>query len=127
MSVTLYICATCRCSRSAEHDVDGRTGGELLADALQIQRNDSKDADLQLRRFDCLQACSRHCVVHLRSPGKIGYVIGGLPPTSESAQTLLNYAREYRQSADGVVPYAAWPPGIAEHFIARIPPLDQDD
>jgi len=127
LSTLLYVCATCRYSRSAERETYGKTGGELLADELQLQLDDEDCGDLALRHFDCLLACSRHCVVHLRSPGKIAYVIGDLPPTTESAETLLDYVRKYQQSTDGVVPYATWPEGIREHFIARIPPLDQDD
>lgn len=127
MSTILYVCATCRYSRSAERGIYGKTGGDLLTDELQLQLDDADSGDLELRRFDCLMACSRHCVVHLHAPGKIGYVIGDFPPTTESAEALMDCVRKYQQSADGLVPYATWPEAITERFIARIPPQDQDD
>ena len=120
---TLYVCETCRFSEQAQEDEQGRRGGELLAE--QVERLAATEPDLTVRRMRCLMACRRHCVVHLRAPGKMSYVIGDFPPRADSAETLLAYARHYRQSDTGVVPYAHWPEGIKGHFIARVPPLDE--
>jgi len=127
LSSILYVCATCRYTRADECEPNGKTGGELLADELRLQLDDHARDGIELRRFDCLMACSRHCVVHLRAPGKIGYVIGDLPPTTEGARALLFYTRKYQQSSDGLVPYVDWPDAIKEHVIARVPPLNPDD
>ncbi len=127
MNTVLYVCAPCRYTRANEREPNGKTGGELLADELRLQLDDDACGGIELHRFDCLMACSRHCVVHLRAPGKISYVIGNLRPTTESAEALLSYTRKYQQSSDGVVPYANVPDAIKERFIARMPPLDRDD
>lgn len=120
---TLYICETCRFSEQAPEDEQGRRGGALLAE--QVERLAADDPSLTVRRMRCLMACRRYCVAHIRAPGKMGYVIGDFPPQAESAATLLEYARHYRQSDTGVVPFAHWPEGIKGHFIARVPPLDE--
>ncbi|WP_153020772.1 DUF1636 family protein, partial [Pseudomonas sp. BMS12] len=76
---------------------------------------------LQVRRTRCLMACQRRCTALLRAPGKITYVLGDLAPGSESAAALVAYARHYRQSETGQVPFRDWPAGIKGHFVARIP------
>jgi predicted metal-binding protein len=123
VQATLYVCETCRYSAEVP-DHNGQRGGELLAEQLQRQLAREAGAGLILRRTRCLMACNRHCAVHLRAPGKIGYVIGDFEPSQSSADTLLDYIRKYQQSETGIVPYRTWPEGIKGHFIARVPPLD---
>ncbi len=120
---TLYVCETCRYSVD-EQELDGRRGGELLAEHVEAQLALNGDS-IELRRTRCLMACNRHCTVHLRAPGKISYVIGDFEPVAESAETLLDYARNYQQSETGMVPYKTWPEGIKGHFVARVPPLEE--
>jgi predicted metal-binding protein len=122
---TLYVCETCRHSDTAQEDEQGRRGGVVLAEQIERRLDPERDAGLEVRRIRCLMACSRHCVVHLRAAGKMGYVIGDMPPAATSADTLLDYARQYQRSETGVVAYSSWPEGIKGHFIARVPPLEQ--
>jgi predicted metal-binding protein len=125
-TTTLYVCETCRFEANArEHE--GRTGGEIFLAALAEQLHTAPRPDLQLKSTRCLMACSRHCSVHLRAPGKISYVIGDFTPDREAAATLLDYVGKYQQSESGQVPYNTWPPGIKGHFVARTPPLDEED
>ena len=70
----------------------------------------------------CLFACSRHCTVHIRAPGKIGYVLGDFTPDAPAAQAILAYAAHHAASAEGQVRYADWPEGVKGHFITRTPP-----
>jgi predicted metal-binding protein len=122
-TTTLYVCETCKFTQDLrEHE--GRSGGEILFAALTEQLRATPLADLQIKTTRCLMACTRHCSVHLRSPGKISYVIGDFTPDAESAATLLDYVDKYQQSATGQVPYNTWPQGIKGHFVARTPPLE---
>ncbi len=122
MAAILYICETCRFSRE-DYDQDGQTGGARLA-ALLAERIAAEGAAVQLRTMRCMMACSRHCVAQLQAPGKLGYVMGGLPPDAASADTLLACAERFAQSPDGRVAYAEWPEAMREHFIARVPALE---
>ena len=122
-TTTLYVCETCRYEPDLrEHE--GRTGGEIFLAELTEQLRAAPLADMQVKSTRCLMACARHCSVHLRAPGKIGYVIGDFTPDREAAETLLDYVGKYQQSATGQVPYNTWPAGIKGHFVARVPALD---
>lgn len=122
INATLYVCETCRYDK-AERTHEGREGGAILLEHLQHQAS-QQASDLLIKTTRCLMACTRHCAVHLRAPGKINYVIGDFEPTANSAATLLDYAAKYQLSETGQVPYKTWPEGIKGHFIARTPPFD---
>lgn len=123
MSAVLVVCETCGYD---ERQPDAVRPGERLARALEQSLNalSAEDSQPRLHRFRCLMACKRHCVVQLRAPGRIGYVIGDLVPDATAVETLLDYSRKYLQSESGQVPYKEWPEGIKGKFIARIPVVD---
>jgi predicted metal-binding protein len=120
-AVELFVCDTCR-FRPDQRECDGRSGGVHFAEHIERRLRDAPVAGVRLHRISCLMACSRHCTVHVRSAGKLGYVIGDFAPDAASAVTLLEYVDLYRQSETGVVPYRSWPNAIKGHFIARTPP-----
>ncbi|BEV00505.1 DUF1636 domain-containing protein [Novosphingobium olei] len=119
----VVVCNTCRLSADAREDEGGQRGGALLARALrQAQEEDPTLAGVAVQEMPCLFACTRHCVVHIREAGKIGYVLGGFTPDAEAAKAILGYAARHGQSEEGVVAYAQWPDGVKGHFITRTPP-----
>lgn len=116
-------CNSCRHSATARSDDDGLTGGARLVSALrEVQAGDPAYAGIAVQEMPCLFACERFCTVHLRAPGKIGYVLGSFTPDETAARAILDYARAYAQSAEGQVPYRDWPEGVKGHFITRMPP-----
>lgn len=119
----VVVCSTCRLSADRREDERGRRGGALLAEALrQAQAQEPDLAGVAVQEMACLFACQRHCTVHIRAPGRIGYVMGGFTPDEASARAILGYAARHAASAEGVVPYAEWPEGVKGHFITRTPP-----
>ncbi|MFK4794044.1 DUF1636 domain-containing protein [Sphingobium sp. ZW T5_29] len=119
----VVVCSTCRLSPEQREDGEGRRGGALLAQALRaVQAGDSAYADVEVQEMPCLFACQRHCTVHLRAPGKVGYVLGDFTPDETAARAILDYAVRHAASAEGVVRYADWPQGVKGHFIVRTPP-----
>ena len=119
----VVVCSTCRLSPEQREDGEGRRGGALLAQALRaVQAGDSAYADVEVQEMPCLFACQRHCTVHLRAPGKVGYVLGDFTPDEGAARAILDYAVRHAASAEGVVRYADWPQGVKGHFIVRTPP-----
>lgn len=123
---SLIVCNTCRWSADAAVDDQGVRGGARLAEALRAAKDgDPRLAALAVEEMACLFNCGQRCSVHLRAPGKIGYVLGRFEPTAEAAQALLDYAAAYLESAEGVVPYQRWPEGVKGHFIVRTPPAGQ--
>jgi predicted metal-binding protein len=121
--VTLIVCSTCRFSVEEKEDADGvRGGARLLAAVERLAEGEPRLAQVSVRSMPCFFNCDQHCTVHLRAPGKMGYVLGKFEPTEDAAQTILDYAALYAASAEGIVPYRQWPQGVKGHFIVRTPP-----
>jgi predicted metal-binding protein len=120
---SVVACSTCRFSQDAREDGDGRRGGALLVAALHAARaGDPACAGVAVQDMPCLFACAEACTVHLRAPGKVGYVLGRFTPDAESARAILDYAALYAASDTGQVPFKLWPAGVKGHFITRTPP-----
>lgn len=120
---SVVVCNTCRLAPDQREDGTGQRGGALLADALRTaQAADPAYAHIAVQEMPCLFACSRHCTVHIRAPGKIGYVLGDFAPDAAAAQAILAYAAHHAASVEGQVRYADWPEGVKGHFITRTPP-----
>ena len=115
----VVVCNTCRFSAEDRESPDGVRGGALLAAAL---RTAAAGTGVAIQEMPCLFNCAQHCSVHLRAPGKIGYVLGRFDPTDEAARAIVAYAAAHATSAEGVVPYRQWPEGVKGHFITRTPP-----
>jgi predicted metal-binding protein len=120
---SVVVCSTCRVSAETRDDADGRRGGALLEDALRaVQATAPELQGVAVQAMPCLFACTRHCAVHIRAPGKVGYVLGDFAPDEDAARAILEYAARHAASAEGQVPYREWPQGVKGHFITRTPP-----
>lgn len=115
----VVVCDTCRFSADERDSPQGVRGGALLAAAL---REAADGTGVAIQTMPCLFNCGQHCSVHLRAPGKIGYVLGRFEPTAEAARAIVDYAVAYADSDEGLVPYRQWPEGVKGHFIVRVPP-----
>lgn len=119
----VVVCSSCRHSADAWEDGEGVRGGARLAEALRRVKAGSDRYDaVAVQDMPCLFACSDHCTVHLRAPGKIGYVLGRFTPDEDAARAILDYAVHHAASEHGQVRYADWPQGVKGHFIVRTPP-----
>jgi len=119
----VVVCSTCRVSADVREDEQRRRGGALLADALRAaQEDDPALAGVGVEEMPCLFACQRHCVVQIRAPGRIGYVLGDFAADGEAARAILDYAALHAASEHGQVPYRQWPAGVKGHFITSTPP-----
>lgn len=119
----VVVCNSCRHSPDAREDAEGVRGGARLVEALHRVKAQSPRYDgVVVQDMPCLFACSEHCTVHLRAPGKVGYVLGRFTPDEEAARAILDYAAYYADSEHGRVPFADWPQGVKGHFIVRTPP-----
>ena len=114
-------CNTCRFSADAREN-GGVRGGARLVEALRAVKAQGRNEDVAVQEMPCLFACEQFCTVHLRAPGKVGYVLGRFAADEEAARAILDYARLYAGSEEGQVPYRAWPEGVKGHFITRTPP-----
>ncbi len=113
----------CRSCRIAKDEDDAQRSGMQLAAALRAaQAADPAYAGIAVEDMPCLFACSEACTVHLRAPGKVGYILGRFVPGEDTARAILDYAVAHAASDFGQVPYKQWPQGVKGHFITRMPP-----
>lgn len=123
---SVVVCNTCRYSADARDDAAGvRGGARLVAAVREAAAADPRYAGIVIEEMPCLFACSDFCTVHLRAPGKVGYVLGRFTPDAEAATAILAFAAHYAASEFGQVPFRDWPQGVKGHFIVRIPPEGQ--
>jgi predicted metal-binding protein len=116
-------CNTCRHDKDAREDEGGVRGGARMVEALRaVKASDSRYAAIAVQEMPCLFACTEFCTVHLRAPGKVGYVLGRFTPDADAAGAILDYAVHYAASDHGRVPFKQWPQGVKGHFITRTPP-----
>ena len=119
----IVACNTCRHSADEREDASGMRGGLRMVAALQAARNsDARYAGIAVQEMPCLFACTEFCTIHLRAPGKVGYVLGRFTPDEEAATAILDYAVHYAASEHGRVAFREWPQGVKGHFITRTPP-----
>lgn len=107
--VTLTVCATCR---APDRTVGG---GAALLDAVRA----SAPAGIAVAGHDCLWSCASGASVQLSGPGRTTYVMGHFAVADAGA--IVDFARAYAATSDGVVPFDRWPKGVLGHFIARVP------
>ncbi len=120
---SIVACNSCRQSAEVRKDADGVRGGVQLVAALRaVQASDHRYSEIAVEEMPCLFACTEHCTVHLRAPGKMGYVLGRFEPDEDAARAILDYALAHAESPEGSVPYRSWPDGVKGHFIVRTPP-----
>lgn len=119
---SLVVCSTCKFKSDQPVTLSGERGGAVFSRQITQAVTRTSPDGISVEPMACLFACSQHCTVHLRAPGKIGYVLGNFAPTEEAATALVDFARLYAASAEGVVPYKLWPEGVKGHFLVRIPP-----
>ncbi|QVM83118.1 DUF1636 domain-containing protein [Novosphingobium decolorationis] len=119
----VVVCSTCRHTAEAREDGEGLRGGARLAAALrEVKAAEEAFAGVEVQDMPCLFACKRFCTIHIRAPGKVGYVLGDFSADAEAARAILTYAAAHAESEEGVVRYAHWPDGVKGHFITRTPP-----
>jgi predicted metal-binding protein len=120
VTTTLTICTTCKFSPTEGFDEQGRTGGELLHEAV-AHRLRNRGGGVRLVGQECLWACRFSCTAIVQAPGRMGYLAGRFEPGAEAAAALAAWCEVYDRSATGEVPFDQWPEGMKGHFIARMP------
>lgn len=125
MTTTIFVCDTCRHSKEDKIGPDGRTGGEILAEAVEALAQGKSELDV--KRQACLMGCDRYCNTAISAPGKLTYVLGMFTPTQASAEAIVEYAQKHARSDTGRVSFKEWPQGVKGHFVARIPALGGDN
>lgn len=115
-SVTIIVCTSCRDENGS--DAHPRAGA-LLAEATRNAARDNRT--IEIHTVECLGNCKRRLSAALLRDGCWSYVFGDL--TVESGSDLVNGAKLFATSQDGLIPWRGRPVSLKRGLVARIPPL----
>jgi predicted metal-binding protein len=116
----LHICTRCR--RPGTAPGAASTDGRRLFDEVEAQLAALPDPPaIRLNGIDCMSGCNRSCTIAVAAPGKPTYLFGDLLPEPGCAAQIIDLARLYRESEDGVLLRASRPPALRSGILARIP------
>jgi predicted metal-binding protein len=116
MSVSLYVCTTCKAGESVPEG-EACPGTRLHA-ALAAA---GAPVAVQIVPVECLSACSQGCSVALSAPGRWSYIYGRM--SENDVPDILSGAAAYANAADGIVPWRQRPLIFRKQSLARIPPM----
>jgi len=116
-SMTVYVCITCKRAGDPE---DGVRPGLVLARAT---ARAAQGSGVTVRQVKCLANCSRSLSAAIRRDGAWTYVFGGLDETRD-AEALIDGARLFADTSDGLMPWRGRPEILKRGLIARVPPID---
>ena len=118
--ITIFVCITCR--RSSDPDDFPRPGASLAAATLEAARGTA----IAVHRVRCLANCDRGLSAALKRDGGWSYVFGNLHAETD-APALVEGARLFARSSDGLMPWRDRPAPLKRGLIARVPPTDHED
>lgn len=116
-AVTVFVCVACR----KDGDADNRPG-ELLLSELNARLSPEDREVIAIEPVDCLAVCKRPATVALAGEGKWTYVIGDIGAEGE-VDELIDSARRFAASENGVVPWKDRPNAFRKGVVSRTPPL----
>nr|WP_246664827.1 DUF1636 domain-containing protein [Rhodoblastus acidophilus] len=116
-SIFIHVCATCRAEGEPLEPRAARSGARLFA-ALNAHRGDD---DPTVIAVECFSACRRSCSLSFSAPGAWTYLCGDLSADTDP-QLILDAARLYGASPQGVIPWKMRPDFLKTGVIGRFPP-----
>jgi predicted metal-binding protein len=119
-AITIYVCVTCRAGRPLDLVP---VPGDVLAEATSRA---AAGTGIIVRRVRCLANCNRGLSVAVRRDGAWTYVFGHLDPANAAADaaSLVEGARLFARSPDGLMPWRGRPDVLKRGLVARTPPFD---
>jgi predicted metal-binding protein len=116
-SITIFVCITCR--GGLPLDIVP-VPGAVLAEATICAATGTA---ITVRRVRCLANCNRGLSAAVRRDGAWTYVFGQLDVTT-GAGALIEGARLFAHSPDGLMPWRGRPAVLKRGLVARTPPFE---
>jgi predicted metal-binding protein len=115
-AITIFVCITCRAGLPLDLvPVPGAVLAEATAHA-------AAGTGIAVRRVRCLANCNRGLSAAMRRDGAWTYVFGHLD-ASTGAGALIEGARLFAHSPDGLMPWRGRPAALKRGLVARTPPF----
>ena len=115
-AITIYVCITCRAGLPLDLVP---IPGEVLAAAT---ARAAVGTAITVRRVRCLANCNRGLSAAVRRDGAWTYVFGYLDAAT-GAGALIEGARLFAHSPDGLMPWRGRPAALKRGLVARTPPF----
>ena len=116
-TVVVRVCATCRTEGEPVEPREQRAGARLLAALIAARQPD----DPEVASVECFSVCKRPCTVSFSAPGAWTYVYGDFP-ADLSPREILDAAKHYGRSPQGLIPWKERPVALKKGVVARLPP-----
>ena len=116
-SAIIHVCTTCRAQGEPLDPPAARAGARLFA-ALNARRGDDDPAILPV---ECFSACRRSCSLSFSAPGAWTYLCGDISADTDP-KVILDAARLYGASPQGLIPWKLRPDFLKSGVIGRLPP-----
>lgn len=114
----IRVCVKCRAAGAPKGPIEERMGFHLyraLVDAA------AGADDVVVEPVECFKVCVRPVTVALSAPGKWTCLFGDFPEGGTA--DILDAARDYAATPDGIIPKDEMRPALKLGQIARVPPL----
>ena len=117
-NVVVHVCTTCRAEGEALEPRELRSGARLY----QALKQSRSAEDPVVVAVECLSVCRRPCTISFSAEGSWTYVYGDFPADADP-EAILNAARLYARSPQGLIPWKQRPEALKKGVVARVPPL----
>jgi predicted metal-binding protein len=115
--ITIFVCVTCR--GGLPLDLVPVPGAVLAQATLHA----AAGTRISVRQVRCLANCNRGLSAAVRRDGAWTYVFGHLDAAT-GADALIEGARLFAHSSDGLMPWRGRPAALKRGLVARTPPFD---
>lgn len=113
--VKIFVCTTCN-SKSENNN------GNLLFEEIKAQNSND---EITIIGVECLSNCNRANSVSLYKKDGWAYVFGDM--NIENAKDLIDGAKLFTTSQNGILPWQGRAPALKKNMVARIPPYNFGD
>lgn len=113
-ATTIIVCSSCR---NGDNDDSHPRPGLLFGNEV---RKAAAKGSIAVEQVECLANCKRRLSAAMVKPGGWTYVFGDLCP--DDAEDLVEGARLYHESDNGLIPWRGRPDCLKRGLVARIPP-----
>ena len=114
----ILVCTKCRMAGEPKEPFENRTGGRLYRE---IAAAAAGAEDIEIVPVECLSVCKRPVTIGFSAHGKWTYLYGDFP--LDSAPAIIDAARLYGRTPEGLIPWDDRPQALKTGVIARTPPV----
>lgn len=114
----ILVCVKCRAAGAPKGPIEDRMGSHLLREIAAAAEGAD---DLTVEPVECMKVCVRPVTVAFAAAGKWTCLFGDFP--LGRAPEIIEAARHYARTPDGLIPKDEMKPALKLGQIARVPPL----